>query len=99
MRSYHKVFALPDFTALSARLDPGFQEKPFYVQVVIRSRKVDIINGYNFLGSVAFAQMGGNFTPHWATFDSNGTLQETFSGEQLAGIIFPVRNYAGHPLN
>jgi hypothetical protein len=99
MRSYHKVYAKTDQSLVS--LDPtnDFDAGPFYMQVVLRSRAIDFVNGYNFLGSCAFAQTGGAFPIKWVSFNSNGSQNISFSGQQLANAIFPLRAYAGHPLN
>jgi hypothetical protein len=102
MRSYHKVYSRTDATGISwvsANPDSTVDPAPLYMQIVLRSRKIDWINGYNYLGSVGFAQLGGPFQAHWICRDSNGLDFLTFSGQQLAGLIFPLRNYASHPAN
>jgi hypothetical protein len=100
MRSYYKVYALSDQSAIADQPDPGFDaDNPFYIQVGLRSRDTDFIDAYNFLSSVASAQTGGAFTPVWKTFDSNAVQTNQFSGQQLAGFIFSLRAYSGHPLN
>ena len=99
MRSYHKVFSNPDQSLISLNPVTGFETGPFYIQVVLRSRAKDYVDGYNYLGSCAFAQTGGAFPILWKSFNSNGSVNASFSGQQLANTIFPLRNYATHPLN
>ena len=98
MRSYHKVWTDAAQTNISAEPTSQFDEAK-YIRVGFFNKASDYVQLYNFLGSCAFAQISQPNAPHWTSFNSNGTINITFSGQQLAGSVFHLHNYADHPLN